>query len=85
MISKVLQRQNTILQCSVSCLESLSCAATGIQIQLPSDLWGHRTGRELRQHLQEHVDHQKARPLPKPATNRGKQRGCSPLKYRWPS
>lgn len=68
-----------ILQCTVSHLESLSCVATGIQIQLLSHLQGYKTEREIRQHLQERVAYQKAWSLPKPVIHRERQRGHNPL------
>lgn len=78
MISKVLQRQDMILQCTVSRLESLSCAATGIQIRLLSQLRGQKTEGQIREQPQELVASQKAWPLPKPVICRERQRGHNP-------
>lgn len=70
-----------ILRCTVSCLESLSCAAVSIQIQLLSHLRVRETKTELTDTSRNALPNRKGWSLPKPVIHRERQRGRNPLIY----
>lgn len=71
-----------ILQCTVSCLESLRCAAVSIQIQLLSHLWVRGISKtEITDTSRNALPHRKGWSLPKPVIHRERQRGCNSLIY----
>lgn len=81
MIAKVPQRPNMILQCTVSCLESLRCAAVSIQIQLLSHLGVRETKMEITDTSRNVLPNQKGWSLPKPVIHKERQRGRNSLIY----